>query len=166
MSFWGNRIVRTVTATLPLAAVLLFTLGARARSQDESAAPTATFVFHKSYDRGFGLGRATVQSYYHLPAGICRGRRRQAAFTFIGASQKRRSLPAGQPLTLWMMTQTFTPGMESRCQNAVRFTPRPGAAYDVALRSVVGSYCEISIVESGTGLAPEGLTYDNNISCG
>jgi hypothetical protein len=154
-----------VTATFPLAAVLLFALGGAAWSQEESAPPSATFVFHKSYDTGFGLGRATVQTYYHLPAGICRGRRRQAAFTFIGRSQRQRSLPAGRPLTLWMMTQTFTPGMENRCQNAVTFTPRPGATYDVALRSVVGSHCEINIVESGIGLAPEGLSYDNRIDC-
>ena len=106
-----------------------------------------------------------MQQYYHLPAGICRGKRRQAAFTFIGHSQRQRSLPAGQPLTLWMITQQFTPGMENRCQNAVTFTPRPGATYDVALRSVVASHCEISIIESGTGREPEGLTYDNKIDC-
>ena len=151
---------------IPLAAALLFTLGGSARSQEGSAASTATFIFHKSYDRGFGLGRSTLQQYYHLPAGVCRGKRRLASFTFIGGSQRERVLPAGQPLTLWMITTQLTSGWTSTCQNAATFTPRAGATYDVALRSVVSSYCEISIIETETGNAPEAITYDNTIHCG
>lgn len=152
---------------LPLAAAVTMTLalGGPAQSQGQAAAPSATFVFKKSYDRGVGIGRGTAQQYYHLPAGTCRGRKRQARFSWITGAQKQQSLPAGRPLTLWMITQHFTYGAVDQCHNAMTFTPRPGATYEVALRSFVGSHCEISVVDRETGAAPEGLAYDKSIDC-
>ena len=157
--------MRGMIAAVPLGTFLAFALGGAADVQRQAASPSATFIFKKSYDRGLGFGRGTAQSYYHLPAGICRGRRRQAAFSWITGAQRERALPAGQPLTLWMVTEHFSPGRQSTCQNAVTFTPRPGAIYEVALRSAVNSHCEINIVEAGIGREPDDLVYDNSIDC-
>lgn len=151
-------------AALPTALLAGF-VGGPARSQPEPAAPTATFIFHKAYDRGIGLGQATFQAYFHLPAGTCRGKRRMASFTFIDGEQRQRPMQAGRPLTLWMVTEHNTPNMESRCHGTVTFTPRPGATYDIAFRSYVGSHCRASVVDSATGRAPDDLIHDNSIDC-
>ena len=149
----------------PLAAALACILVGPAISQVGSADSSATFIFKKSYDRGLGVGTSTRQLYYHLPNGDCRGRRKQAAFSWITGEQKQRILPAGRSLTLWMFTQHFRPGWEYVCQNAAAFTPRPGATYEVALRSTVGSHCEVSVVESSTGQVPADIKFDSSLTC-
>lgn len=153
-----------------LAAILSAALAGPAQAEHASqpAAPagdTATFVFRKSYDRGFGPGTMTNQRYYHLPDHVCRGKRRVAAFSWMTGEEQERLLPAGQPLTLWMYTRFFSPGMQSTCQKAIHFTPRAGATYDVAFRSIVGNFCEVNIVDRATGQEPDGLSYDDKVQC-
>jgi hypothetical protein len=157
--------MRTAAKLAPLAAMLILGLVGPARSEDEPAGPSATFIFLKSYDRGLGPGRATRQAYVYLPDGTCRQKRVQASFGWWTGSRRQRTLPASRPATFWMFTNHATNVSQSVCQHAMTFTPRPGATYEVALRSAVDSHCEVSVVDRANGQAPEDLTFDSTLRC-
>jgi hypothetical protein len=148
-----------------LAIAVFFALAGPAKSQDEVSQNTAVFIFVKSYDVGVGFGTGTLQQYFYLPNGICRGKRRVANFSWVTGSQVQRSLPADRPLTLWMVTRHYRGLDQYVCQNALRFTPRAGATYNVALTSFVTDSCRISITDQSNGQAPEDIFYDNSIRC-
>ncbi|HYD12782.1 MAG TPA: hypothetical protein VEC11_08035 [Allosphingosinicella sp.] len=158
--------MRAIMKSAIFVAIFAATMTGTVQSQGTSAGASATFVFRKAYDRGLGFGSSTAQSYYHLPAGVCQGRRRLASFSWLSGAERERQLPAGAPVTLWMSTMRASGAWRSNCGKSVRFTPRPGATYDVALRAVVGSHCEASVVDRSTGQAPADLSFDDKLDCG
>jgi hypothetical protein len=149
-----------------LAAMLIPGLTGPATAQDRpAAAPSATFIFLKSYDRGLAPGQATRQAYVYLPDGTCRHRRVQASFGWWTGARRERVLPAGRPVTLFMFTNYMNNRMQSLCHLAMTFTPRPGATYRLSLKSSVLSHCQIDIEDIATGQQPDGIAVDRDLRC-
>lgn len=136
-----------------------------AYSKSEATNSTATIVFKKSYDEGSGIGKETIQGFYSLPAGSCKGRKQQARFGWFPKAEIQKQLPAEEKLYLWMFTNHVSGNFEYLCQNSVSFVPRHGATYQVSINSRVKSDCKVSVFDVKTGAEPQDLLPDKSVQC-
>jgi hypothetical protein len=148
-------IVAAIAMLLPLAA---------SNAQTSSGA-TATPTVHKSYDQGVGFGKGTRQEYHLLPGGTCKGKKKLAVFSWITGASKTVSIPAGVPVTMWTLTTHFTAGLNTFCQHAATFTPKPGGRYDLALRTQVWSGCQMAITEASASALLSTVNFRPDIEC-
>lgn len=151
-----NRLIKTV-GSLALGVV---TLGAAPQTE------TATFIMSKGYDKGAGIGTATIQDFYLLPDGLtCHHKKRLTGLAMFSGPSITKSVPAGAPLNLVVTTQRIAGYSTGVCQNSVSFTPIPHHIYNVVQRTAVWSSCHIEVIDAATNEAPLDLRQDNSLKC-
>ena len=127
---------------------------------------TATVTMSKGYDKGVGLGAATVQQYFLLPQGAtCRGKQRLAMFSWMSGKSVAKPVPAGTPVDIFAAVERANAFHDRVCQNHVTFTPIPDHRYTVLQRSVVWDSCRIEVIDTATDQMPADLKEDNSVKC-
>ncbi|CAN5459853.1 hypothetical protein BH10PSE14_BH10PSE14_38960 [soil metagenome] len=127
---------------------------------------TATVTMGKGYDKGSGLGTATVQQYYLLPGdATCGRRKRLAVFNMMTGASTTKPVPAGIPVNIYAAVERVNAFDHGVCQNNVIFTPIPGHAYSVLQRSAVWQSCRIEVIDSATNTVPGDVKQDNSVEC-
>jgi len=143
-----------------IAALGLMTLGATPQTE------TATVTMGKGYDKGAGLGVATVQQYYLLPEdATCGRKKRLAVFNMMTGTSTTKPVPAGSPVNIYAAVERTNPLGTGVCQNNVTFTPIPGHGYTVLQRSAVWTSCKIEVTDTATSQPPADLKQDNSVEC-
>jgi hypothetical protein len=151
-----NRLIKAVGSL----ALGVSTLGATPQTE------TATFIMTKGYDKGAGIGTATIQDFYLLPDGLsCRHKKRLTGLAMFSGPSITKSVPAGAPLNLYVTAQRIVGYSTGVCQNNITFTPIPHPVYNVVQRTVVWSSCHIEVIDSATNEAPLDLRQDNTLKC-
>lgn len=151
-----NQLIKAVGGL----ALGVVTLGVAPQSE------TATFVMRKGYDKGAGVGTATIQDFYLLPEGLtCRHKKRLTGLAMFSGASITKSVPAGAPLNLYVTAQRIVGYSTGVCQNNVTFTPIPHHTYNVVQRTVVWDSCHIEVVDAATNEAPLDLKQDNSLKC-
>ncbi len=127
---------------------------------------SATVTMGKGYDKGAGLGAATVQQYYLLPDdATCGRKKRLAVFNMMTGTSTTKPVPAGAPVNIYAAverTNAFDAGV---CQNNVTFTPIAGHSYSVLQRSRVWDSCKIGVIDTATNQEPADLKQVNSVEC-
>ena len=127
---------------------------------------SATVTMGKGYDKGAGLGTATVQQYYLLPDGAtCHGKQRLAVFSMFSGKSTTKPVPAGAPVNIFAAVERANAFDTGVCQNNVTFTPIPGHGYTVLQRSAVWASCNIEVTDTATNQPPADLKQDNSVQC-
>ncbi len=127
---------------------------------------TATFIVSKGYDKGAGVGTATIQDFFLLPDGLtCRHKKRLTGLSMFSGASITKSVPAGTPLNLYVTVQRIVGYSTGVCQNNVTFTPIPHHIYNVVQRTAVWSSCHIEVIDTATNEPPLDLKQDNSLEC-
>lgn len=143
-----------------ISALGVATLGAAPQTE------TATVTMGKGYDKGAGLGAATVQQYFLLPDGAtCHGKKQLAVFSMFSGKSITKPVPAGALVNIYAGVERANAFGTRVCQNNVTFTPVPGHDYTVLQRSAVWKSCNIEVTDTATNQPPADLNQDNSVEC-
>jgi len=127
---------------------------------------SATVTMGKGYDKGVGLGAATIQNYYPLSNdATCHGKKRLAVFSMVSGKSITRPVPAGVPVDIYAVIERAENSRTGVCRNNVTFTPIRSHSYRVLQRSVVWDSCKIEVTDIATNEAPADLKPDNSLKC-
>jgi hypothetical protein len=127
---------------------------------------SATVTMSKGYDKGSGLGTATMQQYFLLPNGAtCRGKQRLALLGWMTGKSVAKPVPAGTSIDIFAVIERVNAFHDGVCQNNVTFTPIPGHSYTVIQRTAVWDSCKIEVTDIATNQTPADLKQDNSVEC-
>jgi hypothetical protein len=117
-------------------------------------ANVATIEFLKGYDKGFGLGAASVQ-FYSISREKCGTYQPIATMDMTSGPKAIKPVEANRAIYLEAYAQRYASTYNADCQNRVSFVPQPGARYEVVQRAIEVETCHLEVRSLSGAADPE-----------
>jgi hypothetical protein len=130
-----------------------------------TAGPTVELTFVKGYDRGVGLGRASIQDYRLLREGDCLKSKSLARFSWANGPTKTVVLPGSKFMRFEALTRYLESDSTANCNLYFGFTPEAGRRYRITQNAIVPVRCDIEVIDLTTNAPPSDLMRVNLRDC-
>ncbi len=131
-------------------------------------APTATLVFSKGHESGFGYSGS--QTYSISENMECTDLKKAAVLLWTTPHSEEAHVAAGHRITVMAVTTYFYGGPytehgNTTCEGAASFVLEAGHSYDVSQLEQFGGKCHMSVLDSATRQKPPGIKFIDEASC-